>query len=257
MQEPKMMKISCNIMARTLAIIAIAACALTSVAQPPAVFEVVSIHRNPSGADNTRIDMTHGRLAITNASLKTLIRNAYDIQSYQLAGGPGWLDSDGYDIAASTGTGEETSQDQYRALIRTLLTDRFRLKVHWQTRQANIYALVVAKNGPTLREGPDPSKAPGLNTNRTAHEGRMVGTNAPSSYLASALTNQLSRTVLDKTGLQGKYDWTLVWDPDPTVDSANPSLFTAVQEQLGLRLDTQKGPTEVLVIDSVERPSAN
>ena len=77
------------------------------------------------------------------------------------------------------------------------------------------------------------------------------------SYLCNRLANQLSHRVIDKTGLQAKYDWTLTWDPDPNADSTNPSLFTAVQEQLGLKLDPQKGPVETLVIDSVDRPSEN
>jgi uncharacterized protein (TIGR03435 family) len=194
---------------------------------------------------------------MNNASLKTLIRNAYDIQSFQFSGGPSWLDSDTYDISATIADRAGVSQDQYRALIRALLADRFQLKVHWQTRQGDVYALVVAKNGSTLKVATNPSKEPGLNTNKSSHLGRMIGTNAPVSYLSSNLGNQLSHPVIDKTGLQGKYDWTLVWDPDPSPDSTEPSLFTAVQEQLGLKLKAQKGPVETLVIDSVAHPSEN
>jgi uncharacterized protein (TIGR03435 family) len=242
---------------RVAVAIAVAACAVASAAQPPVAFEAVSIHRNLSGSTNTHINITGGRVTMTNASLKTLIRNAYDIQSFQFGGGPSWLDSDFYDIAATTGDRADISNGQYRALLRGLLTDRFQLKVHWETRQSDVYALVIAKGGPKLTESPDPSKAPGLNTNKQSHQGRMTATNAPMLYLSSNLGNQLSRTVIDKTGLQGKYDWTLVWDPDPSADSTSPSLFTAVQEQLGLKLDPQKGPVETLVIDSVEHPSEN
>jgi uncharacterized protein (TIGR03435 family) len=244
-------------LSRPIAILIIAACSLRGAAQAPAAFEVASIHRNVSGRDATHIDMTRGRLTVTNASLQTLIRNAYNIQNYQFAGEPGWLETDRYDIAATTGIDVENSEEQYRALVRNLLSERFRLKVHWETRQTNVYALIVAKGGSTLKEETDPSKVPGLNTNISAHEGRMTATNAPMAYLASVLGNKLGRTVLDKTGLPGKYDWTLVWDPDPTADSAVPSIFTAVQEQLGLKLDPQKGPTEFLVIDRVEQPSEN
>ena len=245
------------ILARTLAATAVAYCTLASKAQPPAAFEVISIHRNVSGSTNTHINISGGRLTMTNASVKTLIRNAYDIQSFQFGGGPSWLDSDFYDIAATTGDSADISHDQYRALLRGMLTDRFRLKVHWETRQGDIYALVVAKGGPKMTEDTDPAKEPGLNTNKQSHQGRMTATKAPMLYLSSNLGNQLSRTVVDKTGLQGKYDWTLQWDPDPSADSTLPSLFTAVQEQLGLKLDAQKGPVETLVIDSVERPSEN
>ncbi len=241
---------------RVLVVIAVTACGLASAAQPQAAFEAVSIHRNLNGG-NADTGITRGRLTMTNASLRGLIRSAYDIQSFQLANGPVWLDSDAYDIAATTGDGADISHDQYRLLLQSLLADRFGLKVHWETRQSDVYALVVAKSGLKLREDNDPAKESGLNTNKTAHEGRMVATNAPMLYLSNRLGNQLSRTVIDKTGLQGKYDWTLVWDPDPGPDSTAPSLFTAVQEQLGLKLDPQKGPVETLVIDSVARPSEN
>lgn len=239
-----------------LVAIAVACGALASSAQPPAAFEAVSIHRNVHGGDAST-NVTRGRLTMTNASLRTLIRSAYDIQNFQFAGGPAWLDSDTYDIAATTGDGADISHDRYRALLQALLADRFQLKVHWETRQSDVYALIVAKNGPKLTADTDPQKESGLNTNRTAHEGRMAATNVPMSYLSNRLSNQLSHPVIDKTGLEGKYDWTLVWDPDPTADSTNPSLFTAVQEQLGLKLEPQKGPVETLVINSVERPSEN
>src|SRR5215472_436559 len=236
----------------------IALAALSSVlsaAQTQPAFEVASIRRNVHGGD-ARVDITRGRVTMNNASLRTLIRNGYDIQNFQFAGGPGWLDSDSYDISATISDGAEVTEAQYRALVRAMLTDRFQLKVHWETRQGDVYALVVAKNGPKLKVA-DPSKEPGLNTNISAHEGRMIGINAPVFYLSSVLSNKLSHPVIDKTGLQGKYDWTLVWDPDPGTDSTEPSIFTAVQEQLGLKLDAQKGPVKMLVIDSVARPSEN
>ena len=193
---------------------------------------------------------------MNNATLRTLIRNGYDIQNFQFAGGPSWLDSDSYDISATIADNAQVSEDQYRALVRALLADRFQLKVRWETRQGDVYALVVTKGGSKLKVG-DPSKEPALNTNIAGHEGRMIGINAPVFYLSSVLSNKLSHPVIDKTGLQGKYDWTLVWDPDPGTDSTEPSIFTAVQEQLGLKLDAQKGPVKMLVIDSVARPSEN
>jgi uncharacterized protein (TIGR03435 family) len=232
-----------------------ASAAVDSAAQSPPAFEVVSIHRNVHGGDD-RVDITPGRVTINNASLRTLIRNGYDIQNFQFTGGPSWIDSETYTISATIADHAEVSHDQYRALIRAMLADRFQLKVHWETRQGDVYALVVAKSGSKLKVA-DPSKETGLNTNISAHEGRMVGTNAPVFYLSSVLGNKLSHPVIDKTGLQGKYDWTLVWDPEPGVDSTEPSIFTAVQEQLGLKLDAEKGPVQMLVIDSVAQPSEN
>lgn len=225
-------------------------------AQSGPAFDVVSLRRNIRGGDAS-IDLNRGKLTMNNASLRTLIRSGYDIQNFQFAGGPSWLDSETYDVLATVDDRAEMSRDEYRAMIRAFLADRFQLKVHWETRQGDVYALVVAKNGPKLKVAADPSKEPGLDTNIAGHLGRMVGTNAPVFYLSTVLGNKLSRPVVDKTGLQGKYDWTLVWDPDPGPDSTEPSIFTAVQEQLGLKLDAQKGPVQTLVIDSVERPSEN
>jgi uncharacterized protein (TIGR03435 family) len=242
---------------RPLAILVIAVYSVSCAAQAPTKYEVASIRRDPSGSTNTHINVTRGRLTITNASLKTLIRNAYDLQSFQFAGGPSWLDGDMYDISATTGSSDDITNDQFRVLLRNLLADRFQLKVHWETRQTNVYALVVAKNGPSLKEDSDPEKESGINTSKFSHEGRMTGTKEPVSILAGNLGNQLGRIVIDKTGLQGKYDWTLVWDPDPTPESTNPSIVTAVQEQLGLKLESQKGPMETLVIDSAQQPSEN
>ncbi|SFS15962.1 soil-associated protein, TIGR03435 family [Granulicella pectinivorans] len=238
------------------AILALASPSSVLMAQSLPTFDAVAIHRNQNGGD-ARIDMTRGRLTMTNASLRTLIRTAYDLQNYQFVGGPSWLDSDTYDISAVTGDQTEVSQDGFRKRVMSLLADRFRLKAHWETRQGDVYALVVAKKGPALQAAAGSSKAPGLNTDKSSHLGRMTGTNVPVSYLSTVLGIQLKHPVLDKTGLAGTYDWTLVWDPDPDADSTEPSLFQAVQEQLGLKLDPQKGPVQMLVIDSVTHPSEN
>ena len=225
-------------------------------AQSPTAFEVVSIRRNLNGGLNTQINTSGERFTVTNGSVKTLIRNAYDILSFQLSGGPRWLDTDMYDIVATTGTHETISPEQLKLLLRSLLEDRFHLKVHWETREATVYALVLDKNGPKFKEGSDGEK-PGINTRKGPGEAQMKGTREPISILASNLGNQLGRFVLDKTGLPGLYDWLLVWDPDPVPDSTNPSILTAVQQQLGLKLESQKGPMEMLVIDSAEKASEN
>jgi uncharacterized protein (TIGR03435 family) len=229
-------------------------CALR--AQSPAGFEAVSIRRNLSGSPNTQIEISGGRLRVTNGSLKTLIRNAYDILAFQLAGEPRWMDGEMYDIVATTGSSEKISTPQFRTLLRSLLADRFRLKVHWETRETSVYALVLDKNGSKLQEDSG-TVEPGINTQKTPGRVLMRGTRELISILAGNLGNQLGRIVLDRTGLQGTYDWSLEWDPDPAPDSTRPPLFTALPEQLGLRLESQKGPMEVLVIDRAERPSEN
>ena len=193
---------------------------------------------------------------MTNASPKTMIRNAYGILSFQLAGEPRWLDTDMYDIVATTGSSEKISPEQLKLLLQNLLAERFQLKVHWETRKTSVYALVLDKNGPQFKESAEVQE-PSINTQKGPSRAQMKGTREPISILASNLGNQLGRIVLDKTGLGGVYDWMLEWNPELTTDSSLPSLFTALQGQLGLRLKAQKGQMETLVIDSVERPSEN
>jgi len=219
-------------------------------------FEVASIKRNLSTGTNTQIQVSGGRLTVTNGSAKTLIRNAYGILSFQLANEPRWLDGEMYDIVAVSGRREEISPDGLKAMLRQLLADRFKLKTHWETRETSVYALVVAKDGPKFQESA-PAREPSINTRKEPNRVLMKGGNEPISILASNLGNQLGRIVLDQTGLAGVYDWVLEWDPDPTTASTRPSLFDALREQLGLRLEAQKGPMETLVIDRVERPSEN
>ncbi len=240
-----------------LAIAGIAGIALSigARAQSPA-FEVASIHRNLNGGENTQINISGGRLTVTNGSPKTLIRNAYGLLGFQLEGGPRWLDTDMYDIVATTGHSEKIPDDQFKLLLQSLLADRFALKVHWETREASVYALTIDKGGQKFQESSG-AQPPGINTSKRAGRGQMKGTAEPISILASNLGNQLGAIVLDKTDLAAAYDWTLVWGLDPAIDSTEPSLFTALKEQLGLRLNAQKGPMEVLVIDSVSKPSEN
>lgn len=243
---------------RLVAIIGMAGLALSfgARAQSPAAFEVASIRRNLNSGLNTNIKVSGGKLTITNGSLKTLIRNAYGILGFQLAGEPRWIDTDMFDIVATTGSSETISPGQLQLLLQNLLADRFQLRVHWETRNTSVYELVRDKNGPKLKESSE-TEEPRINTQKGSGKARMQGTREPISILAGHLGNQLGRIVLDKTGLDGAYDWTLEWGLDLTDDSIHPSLFTAVQEQLGLRLKAQKGPMETLVIDSAERPSEN
>lgn len=243
-----------------LAIIAtLAALSLTCAAsaQTPDKFEVVSIRPNLSGSSNTQIKMDGGRLVVTNGSLKTLIRNAYGLLSFQLAGGPNWLDTDMFDIAAETGQREEVSQERFKRLLQGLLADRFHLKIHLETREEPVYGLVADKNGPKLAKATGHESSPGMNTHRESGRVIMRGTDVPISELATNLGNQLGRFVIDRTGLEGHYSFLLEFAPVQAQDSDSPSLFSAVREQLGLTLEPQKAPVEVWVIDSAEKPSEN
>ena len=202
-------------------------------AQTPA-FEVASVKPNVSVTENSGENTAAGRFTATNDTLKQLLQLAFDVKGFQITGGPGWLDAARYDIVATT------------------LADRFALKFHRETRELTVYSLAVAKNGPKLTT----HQGAGYSSSSSA-AGSMSATKATMAMLASRLERQLGRTVADRTGLTGEYDYKLTWAPDQAADSAGPSIFTALEEQLGLRLDSAKGPVEIIVIESAEKPSAN
>jgi uncharacterized protein (TIGR03435 family) len=236
-------------------------------------FEVASIKRNLSGSDAGSVRIMPGaRLVAKNATLQSLITAAWQIRNFELSGGPSWLTADRFDVEAKAAE-TKLSNNQVAALLQALLADRFSLKVHRETREMPVYRLVTAKSGPALtpaREGNCTSAdtppaqidlarfrpCGGFNIARD----RLTGT-ATTERLAATLGRILGRNVLDQTGTTGTYDILLRWTPDdpqtPRADDSAPSLFTAIQEQLGLRLEADRGPVEILVIDRVERPSGN
>jgi uncharacterized protein (TIGR03435 family) len=212
-------------------------------AATPPEFDVASI----KPADPTKpvaIRRSGNHFVTVNTSLEFLITWAYDINSDLVYGKPKGLNSARYDILANAP--EETD---LRERMQALLAERFHLAVHRETRELPVYALVVAKGGPKvqLREHTGDF---GQNPFRFAGKGRMTGTEVSAEMLAKVLADQLGRTVKDATGLKGVFDFRLEWSPDQNTEGA--SLFTAVQEQLGLKLEARKGPVEVLVIDRVE-----
>ncbi len=228
------------------------------------VFEVASV--KPARPDATARSLTHNpgaRLTTSNATVKMLIMLAYQVMPDQISGGPGWLESDGFDIDAKAANPKATPQ-QFRQMIQNLLADRFQLKVHRGKKDLPIYALVLAKNGPKLTEAKDDDPAVSM---RIEGPGRMTGVKATMPMLASALSRPLQHRVIDETGLKGVYSFKLqfVPDPNPAKPGADdgipandgPSLFAALPEQLGLNLKATKGPVEVLVIDHAGKPVPN
>jgi uncharacterized protein (TIGR03435 family) len=189
--------------------------------------------------------------------------DAYHLNaSYQISAGPSWMDSDSdrFDIVANAPGESAPTGDDVRRMLQSLLADRFQLKLHRETQERPVYALVVAKNGPKLKEsGPDKEFSTTVRGSQTA---QLTMTKATMEQLAIQLSGSgLDRPVLDKTGLAGHYDIALNWIPEyagpPASDSNSVNVFTAVQEQLGLRLEPQKAPVEILVIDHAEKPSEN
>jgi uncharacterized protein (TIGR03435 family) len=244
---------------------------------PPA-YDVASIKPGKSGDGSTLLFRLDGFTA-KGMTLKSLMKEAYGIEDDQISGAPKWVNSETYDIEAKVDGAdsaelERLSEDQRHLMFQSFLMERFKLKVHWETKELPILALVVAKGGPKLQQAKPgdtyPNGIKGLDGKAGGHagmmmwgRGRLTGQGIPIASMVPPLTQQLGRIVQDKTGLTGKYDVELRWTDDtgpdtrPASDPAAPSIFTAIQEQLGLKLDSQKAPVEVLVIDHVDAPSAN
>jgi uncharacterized protein (TIGR03435 family) len=230
--------------------------------QPPA-FEVASIRPSRDSRAGSNLDSAPGgRLTATNITVRELIRLAYDVKDYQIERAPGWVDGELFDIHAKSAGGKSRSMEEERSLVRGLLEDRFQLKTHRETKQMGVYLLVVGKNGPKLTAHNDGT---GAKTRKGC--GHLAGTRVTMDVIATVLSRQFERDVLNRTNLPGKYDFQLDWTPDagpcaategqegePTV---RPSIFTAIQEQLGLKLEPAKGPGEILIVDHVAKPSEN
>jgi uncharacterized protein (TIGR03435 family) len=217
-----------------------------------------------SFSSRTGIRTSPDGFSASNIDLKTLIANAYGVKVDQISGGPGWIDSNRYDIeakvvAANGSTPQPIAREQRSLMLRSLLADRFKLAVHNETKELPVFDLVVANKGPKLQPAkPDePSKNSTTFSNSSV---QLTATAVQLSALATQLSYQLHSPIIDKTGLTGTYDITLQWAPDQGAagaDSPGPSIFTAVQEQLGLKLNPSKGPVDTLVIDHVQQPTAN
>jgi bla regulator protein blaR1 len=254
-------------------------------------FEVASIRPMKSGNGGISIRFTDDGISYAGVSTQMLLRRAFGVEDDRILGMPGWAKSDRYEIQArvsemDVSRWEKLSYDQKRVALLPLLTDRFNLKFHHETRVLSVYALVVNKSGPKLHEAkPGDSYLPGINGTdgpvgapgtSWMHPGKITAQAVPIADLVRLLSIlQSDHTIFDKTRLTGKYDLALQWTPDdgpppmvegtgggkPSNDSApdafGPSLFTALQEQLGLRLESQKEPVDVIVIDHIEKPSEN
>ena len=192
-----------------------------------------------------------GRLTVMTATLKDMVAFAYRLRRHQVAGGPAWFDGDKYDITAKA-DGRITNE-QLKLMLQSLLATRFQLTFHRETRELLLYDLVVGKGGPKLREVDKAGLGLGL------RETRLNGRGATMPTLASSLSDKVGRVVRDKTGLSASISSRSHRAPEgaPADDKNLPDLFTAVQEQLGLKLEPAKGPVEVLTVDHAAKPSEN
>ncbi len=231
-------------------------------AQAPLQFEVASIKPNIS-TDPVRVGpqmFPGGRIGALKVSANNLIQTAYGVRAYQISGDPEWARSEFYNIEGKIAMDRKLTYEEAAPAWQALLADRFQLQFHRETRDIPAYALVVAKNGPKMNpSGPDDTSQTTL-PSPSAPTRRLVSAKITMARLALILAVQAGRPVIDKTGLDGNYSITLEWAADESTAGAEPdapALVTAIQEQLGLRLDPRKLPMEVLVVDHVDRPSEN
>jgi bla regulator protein BlaR1 len=272
--------------------------AQTPPATPAPKFEVVSIKPSQEGGGLFRIGLQpSGRFVANNISVQFLMELAYGLKDAQISGAPRWVESEHFAIEAKPEDGfmdQKLSRDersrQISLMMQSLLADRFKLAMHHETKEMPVYALVVAKSGSKLKEAPPAPPdgdmpPPGPPTGQMRRGGIRIGRGEltasaiPLDRLEDVLSRITARPVLNRTGLQGVYDFTLKWTPaegegpmmggpggpgglmppdaPPPPDANGPALFTAIEEQLGLKLESQKAPMDTVVIDHVERPSEN
>lgn len=268
----------------------------TTGAEPLPAFEVASVRINKSRELNRMFrPQPGGRFDATNVRLRDLVQFAYQVRGFQIEGGPGWIDTTTFDIVAKAPgdvaplvlVGGPTSP--YMLMLRTLLADRFKLLVHWETKEQPIYALMLARDdgklGPNIAPastdcaalmkaaragGPPPMPTDDrLRCGMRLSPSRLEMGGFPLTEFVNGLSAMLQRPVVNRTGLTGDYELTLTFSPEqlpglpmppsgapaPTIDPNAPSIFTAVQEQLGFKLESTRGPVEVLVIDRAENPT--
>ncbi len=236
-------------------------------------FDVITVKPNRSD-DRPSIDFDGGSFSATNFSVKMLVLFAYDLKDDQLFGVPKWASEQRFDMKAKVLDADpailqDLSNDQKRLIEQTILTERFGLTFHRETKVLPVYELVVDKGGPRFQpskiqagqRGANGLGAGSLHTNNHDGNADMASTAVPISSLVNVLSRQMERSVVDQTGLTGRYDLNLTWSRDdggaPATDQNNPSILTAVQEQLGLRLRPAKLAIGTFVVDHVVLPSEN
>jgi uncharacterized protein (TIGR03435 family) len=253
---------------------------------PRAQFEVATVKFNPNGKNQSLYRNPGGRLVADNRTLKFLVSVAFGVKEFEVQGGPSWVDSDHFDIAAKAGT--DASFPEMLPMLQALLEDRFKLAVHRETKEQSVYVLAAAKGGlklPDPKEGgcvprspdgkppvrisgqPPPVICGGLRVRFNGLDGFRISM----EQLAGLLSEMTGRRVVERTGFPGVFDASLKWSPDQStagmekmvgpppasIDMSGPSIFTALQDQLGLKLESQKAPVEIVVIDHAETPTEN
>jgi uncharacterized protein (TIGR03435 family) len=245
-------------MIRLVPVLFAATAAFAQAQEARPAFEAASIKPNNSASNSSSSNGSKGQVLMSNQTLKRLVERAYGVKPFQVTG-PGWMEDLHFDIAAKFPP--DTKAEDRMPMLRTLLEDRFKLAVHRESKEMPGYALVVAKGGFKLK----PVESASVGSDTSTNGGRvrtLTAKHTSMAQLADLLSRYLSQMVVNNTGLDGVYDFEMRWtnddqNTDKDADTV-PSLFTAVEDALGLRLRAQKVPVEMIVVDHVERvPTEN
>jgi len=225
--------------------------------EPPAArpqFDVVSLKPGDPNDPSSGGRSSPGGLQMRNAQVATIIRSAYGLNEYQLEGGPKWINSERFTLEVKYAIG--TPREKISLMMQSMLTDRFKLQVHWSKKTISQYTLIVAKGGPKVQNtSPDEP-----NRGASSQGPRLIkGQGLSMSRLADMLGGVVGVPVMDRTGLTGDYNFALDFAPqlDPKEGETLPSIFSALQERLGLKLESIKAPIDILVVDAIEKPTEN
>lgn len=226
------------------------------------VLEVATIKPTDPSMTRDGINLRGRQFVVENKTVEFMLTAAYGLQARQVIGAPAWFSSDKYDVDGVPDVEGQPSLKQMQSMLKKLLADRFGLVFHWDKKEMNVYAISAAKTGPKITKSlGDPNGIPSQNGNGNANGRVDRYTNVTMKDFAFILQFFMDKPVVDQTGLQGRFDFVLKWTPneatvaDPA--TASPGIFTAMQEQLGLKLESVRAPADVLVVDKLERPSEN
>jgi uncharacterized protein (TIGR03435 family) len=255
-----------SLTAASLAVLASCLAVAQDAATKPA-FEVASVKPSPPQGGPMGIGLftyPGGRIHATSYTLRMLIHDAYNLEMYKILGGPRWADDDRFDVEAKPPASSESSKfvpanfksppnPEMRQMLQALLAERFQLKVHTETRKESVYALVVAKGGPKLKQPASTTVQPFV----SFFPHGLSGENATMDQLVERMATIFGRPVLNHTGIQGNFDFLIDYPPDDAATDRTVLLLSAIQVQIGLKLETQPGSIDVIVIDRAEKPSRN
>lgn len=244
-------------MLQKLMVVAALATSTAAAQSPQKAFDAVSVKRNTTVGLASDTNTTPGRLSLVNVTMLSVVLRAFGVLAPQVAGAPDWLATERYDILAVTGDDTALTDERRRAYLQAFLAERCQFRFHREPREIRVYSLVPSKTGPKLVEHTGPGEY--AMRVQPAEDGRLRlrSTKGNMPRFAEILTGQVGELVVDRTGRAGQYDFTLEWAPDLNAAPTGPSLFTALDEQLGLKLESAKIAVDAVVIDRIERPTAD